>query len=209
MRIADSRLTDSGNYSCEAENPAGNATQRFIVYVGVAPKITDEVRRIVVANGTRTDIPCEAVGHPSPTIEWTYNRRTPVSEAHLRGNSVVFPKVKPQDAGIYTCTAKNWVSSTSKDVELIVLSRPQVIPEHLNLTVKENGTAVFTCNVTGATGPVSWFKEPNLPIVNSNSKFAKIFSGFSTFYPFPSWLKKRQRSSFSILDRKLAETPPL
>lgn len=171
MRLSDSRLTDSGSYSCEADNSAGNASQRFVVYVGVAPKITDDVRRIVVANGSRTDVPCEAVGHPSPSIEWLFNGQSPISEGHLRGNSVVFPKVRPQDAGTYTCKATNWVSSATKDVELIVLNRPQILPEQLNITVRENGTAVFRCNATGATSPVSWFKEPNFPIVNNNSKY--------------------------------------
>lgn len=172
LRIADSRLPDSGNYSCEAANSAGNAIQHFVVHVGVAPKIiaVGPNEHIVAANGTRMDITCEAVGHPSPTIEWTVNGNAPVPQNHVRGNALVFSKLRFQDSGTYTCTARNWVASASKTVQLVVKSLPQVHPEHMNVTVKENGTAVFTCNVSGATGEVSWFKEPNLPIVSNQSK---------------------------------------
>ncbi|VDO33171.1 unnamed protein product [Onchocerca flexuosa] len=64
LKIHHSKLHDEGLYSCVAVNPAGNATQKQQLYVGVPPRITEKPRRIVVRSGQTAELWCEAVVPP-------------------------------------------------------------------------------------------------------------------------------------------------
>ena len=52
---------------------------------------------------------------------------------------------------------------------------PQIIPERMNVTVKENATVVLECNATGVPEPkVEWFKEPSVKIVGGGTSKISI-----------------------------------
>ncbi|VDM20028.1 unnamed protein product [Wuchereria bancrofti] len=61
LKIHHSKLNDEGMYSCVAVNPAGNATQKLQLYIGVPPRITEKPRRIIVKSGQQAELWCEAV----------------------------------------------------------------------------------------------------------------------------------------------------
>ena len=147
LTIGDTRLMDEGKYQCSAMNDAGSANQTFNLIVGVVPKITEEPRRIIVRKGVTAQIPCEAVGHPEPTISWIQKKHNdaPIAESALlesfferkrhlsgehirrRGNELVILRADESLAGVYTCKAENWAGHVFKDVELVVLSTFLVI----------------------------------------------------------------------------------
>ena len=124
LDVGDTRLTDAGRYSCVAVNAAGNASVHFVLNVAVAPKITEEPRRVIVKAGERVELPCEAVGVPEPQISWTLHD-APLEDdpprVTRRSHALVISRAEPGDARVYTCRASNWAGRVFKDIELVVL----------------------------------------------------------------------------------------
>ncbi|VDO35905.1 unnamed protein product, partial [Brugia timori] len=56
LKIHHAKLNDEGMYSCVAVNPAGNATQKLQLYIGVPPRITEKPRRIIVKSGQQAEL---------------------------------------------------------------------------------------------------------------------------------------------------------
>ncbi|KAM3729101.1 Hemicentin-2 [Dirofilaria immitis] len=177
LKIHHSKLHDEGMYSCIAVNPAGNATQKQQLYVGVPPRITEKPRRIVVKSGQPAELWCEAVGIPKPHITWLKDDKA-LSQTALDDytdvlkSTALFPNVSSRDSGVYTCKAENWAGTSYKDVDLVVLIPPEIHPERLNVTANIEETVILTCNTTGVPQPVvSWVKIPNIDISNSDEKY--------------------------------------
>ncbi|KAK0404392.1 hypothetical protein QR680_017436 [Steinernema hermaphroditum] len=177
LEINDTKLHDEGLYTCIAENSAGNATQNIQLFVGVPPKISEKSRRVVVRKGQNAELWCEAVGIPPPQISWLKN-----SDAleHMAINdrtesiqtTAIFTNVSIEDAGIYTCTAKNWAGSVYKDYDLNVLTPPEIFPEKANLTARPGDTVILPCNASGIPEPVvSWVKIPDVDISGNAEKY--------------------------------------
>ncbi|KHN71012.1 Hemicentin-2 [Toxocara canis] len=177
LKIHSSKLHDEGLYSCVAMNPAGNATQKQQLYVGVPPRITEKPRRIIVKSGQPAELWCEAVGIPQPQITWLKDDvalpQTALDDhSETLKSTAIFANVSSADAGVYTCKADNWAGTSYKDVDLVVLIPPQIYPEMINLTANLEETLVLPCNATGIPEPVvSWVKMPNIDILGSEDKY--------------------------------------
>uniref|UniRef100_A0A914V4A2 Ig-like domain-containing protein n=1 Tax=Plectus sambesii TaxID=2011161 RepID=A0A914V4A2_9BILA len=141
------------------------------------PRITEKPRRVVVQNGEMAELWCEALGVPEPHITWLKDdvaiAETSVeSFTDKRVTTAAFKKVEPSQAGVYTCKAENWAGTSYKDVDLVVLIPPSILPERMNITAKLRETVIIPCNATGIPEPVvSWYKEPNIDIVGNGEKF--------------------------------------
>ncbi|KAL3989826.1 Immunoglobulin I-set domain family protein [Acanthocheilonema viteae] len=177
LKIHHSKLHDEGMYSCIAVNPAGNATQKQQLYVGVPPRITEKPRRIIVKSGQAAELWCEAVGIPKPHITWLKDDKA-LSQTALDDytdvlkSTAFFPNVSSKDGGVYTCKAENWAGISYKDVDLVVLIPPEIHPERLNITANIDDTVILTCNITGVPEPVvSWVKMPNVDIIGNEKKY--------------------------------------
>ncbi|CAG9531888.1 unnamed protein product [Cercopithifilaria johnstoni] len=177
LKMHHSKLHDEGMYSCVAVNPAGNATQKQQLYVGVPPRITEKPRRIIVKSGQLAELWCEAVGIPKPHITWLKDDKA-LSQTALddqtdaQKSTAFFPNVSSENGGVYTCKAENWAGISYKDVSLIVLIPPSIHPERLNVTAKIDETVILTCNTTGVPEPVvSWMKMPNVDIIGNEMKY--------------------------------------
>uniref|UniRef100_A0A0R3RPP0 Hemicentin-1 n=1 Tax=Elaeophora elaphi TaxID=1147741 RepID=A0A0R3RPP0_9BILA len=177
LKIHHSKLHDEGMYSCVAVNPAGNATQKQQLYVGVPPRITEKPRRIVVRSGHPAELWCEAVGIPKPHITWLKNDKALLQTAlddftDVLKSTAFFASVLSENSGVYTCKAENWAGTSYKDVDLVVLIPPEIHPERLNMTAKTGETVMLTCNTTGVPEPVvSWMKMPNINIIGNEEKY--------------------------------------
>ncbi|VIO88235.1 Uncharacterized protein BM_BM11652 [Brugia malayi] len=177
LKIHHAKLNDEGMYSCVAVNPAGNATQKLQLYIGVPPRITEKPRRIIVKSGQQAELWCEAVGIPKPHITWLKDDKA-LSQIALDDytdvlkSTAFFPNVSSRNGGVYTCKAENWAGTSYKDVDLIVLVPPEIHPERLNVTGNIDETIILTCNTTGVPEPVvSWMKMPNIDIVGNEKKY--------------------------------------
>ncbi|KAG9345511.1 hypothetical protein JZ751_008655 [Albula glossodonta] len=130
------------------------------------------------------ELKCEAVGSPEPVITWSkdgiellYNSRVGM----LPGGSLRILAPREADAGLYTCTARNRVGSTSLSSTLKISEPPQPAPDdplwfalvhaaepgvHSLLmsnndsrtTLQTGAAALIGCLVKGHPRPqVSWF----------------------------------------------------
>ncbi|XP_048583436.1 hemicentin-2 isoform X2 [Nematostella vectensis] len=148
MLIDGAVVSDTGSFTCEAENFAGKdkATSAVIVKIPAKPSIerTNKPRPISPEDGspititigdnitaltnTQVTFRCNATGTPMPSVIWTKDGQVLVSgPRHVinKDGSIVIQKASPVDRGRYTCTARNShgedrVSSTLNTMDPVV-----------------------------------------------------------------------------------------
>uniref|UniRef100_A0A8C4YVD5 Hemicentin-2 n=1 Tax=Gopherus evgoodei TaxID=1825980 RepID=A0A8C4YVD5_9SAUR len=99
--------TDSGIYSCVAENEAGEVSKHFHLSVVEPPHIEDlaQPTEVAAAIGAPLELLCTAAGVPAPSVTWEKDGRL------LARPGIVLPLPsglsQADDAGLYTCLAAN------------------------------------------------------------------------------------------------------
>ncbi|ELR46851.1 Hemicentin-2, partial [Bos mutus] len=71
LHLAQAQVSDSGLYECTASNPAGSATQYYILRVQVPPQVQPGPRVLKVLVGEAVDLNCVAEGSPEPRVTWS------------------------------------------------------------------------------------------------------------------------------------------
>lgn len=93
---------------------------------------TEPVEHIVIVRGSMVTLVCEAHGVPPPTLTWMKDSEL----LSLRQNMLLYGggesrfqllDVQLEDAGLYTCTAKNQAGTSTKTFNLTVLGRSENI----------------------------------------------------------------------------------
>lgn len=114
LTIAHTKESDSGLYTCIAQNQAGTAESsgelRVRGYGPRAPRITLKPYPITAAVGTSVELPCKAEGDPLPVITWSKDGSLLIEDRNHR----VFPigslriyNLSLSDSGVYQCIASN------------------------------------------------------------------------------------------------------
>ena len=71
-----------------------------------APRITSDFPQIlVVSSGRRVELPCAAVGPPTPDVYWTNEESEHVGSS--QPGTLIIEMVSQENAGIYRCHAVN------------------------------------------------------------------------------------------------------
>eukprot|EP00088_Acartia_fossae_P004370 TRINITY_DN1186_c0_g1_i1.p1 TRINITY_DN1186_c0_g1~~TRINITY_DN1186_c0_g1_i1.p1 ORF type:complete len:1240 (-),score=512.43 TRINITY_DN1186_c0_g1_i1:1313-4834(-) len=102
------------------EKPKGNE-QAF------APKIIEKVKSQRAPDGAQIEFACKVEGYPRPQITWFRQtaiiKPSPDFQIYYDDNNIatlVIKEVFPEDAGTFTCVAKNCVGFASSSAELVV-----------------------------------------------------------------------------------------
>merc|ERR1719342_1234235 len=92
-----------------------------------APKITEKVKSQRAPDGAAVEFVCKVEGHPRPQITWFRQtaiiKPSPDFQIYYDDNNMatlVIKEVFPEDAGTFTCVAKNCVGFASSSAELVV-----------------------------------------------------------------------------------------
>ena len=90
----------------------------------------DNTTIVVISESNTTEIICEAVGYPPPTIVWSktngsFSDRVSVSNAENGNGTSVSVKLTitnafREDTGVYTCSTNNSIGSDKRNVNITV-----------------------------------------------------------------------------------------
>ncbi|KAI2659354.1 Leucine-rich repeats and immunoglobulin-like domains protein 1 [Labeo rohita] len=130
-------------------------------------------RDITIRTGTKARLECAAEGHPTPQVAWQKDGGTDFPAARERRMRVMpdddvffIMDVKPEDMGVYSCTAKNTAGMISANVTLTVLETPHLAQEMEDRNVVVGETVALQCKALGSPPPrITWLKgeEPLRP----------------------------------------------
>ncbi|KAM4642152.1 hemicentin-1 [Discoglossus pictus] len=186
LQIPQTRLSDTGEYSCLAVNQAGESKKSIYLNVYAPPRIADNNRESVTEINIRVasivTIECETEATPLPVINWYKNARPVMESANILadGQRLNIKQAQVSDAGEYECVATNVAGQDAKKFFLNVyvpptLQGPQ--EEYHNGTVQN--TVTFSCDAYGIPTPtLTWMKDAKL-IGHSDSLGIHILSGGS------------------------------
>ena len=101
------------------------------------PSFAKTPRDLTVRVGATARLECAAEGHPAPQMAWQKDGGTDFPAArerrmHVMPDDDVFfiTDVKPEDAGVYSCTARNSAGTASANATLSVLGKDTTPPAH-------------------------------------------------------------------------------
>ncbi|XP_039096910.1 immunoglobulin superfamily member 10 [Hyaena hyaena] len=125
-------------------------------------------------------LPCDAVGHPLPTIHWTrVSSGFDIAKSNQNSRFQVLPNgtlsirsVGIQDRGQYLCTASNPLGTDRLHITLSVVSYPPRILDRRmkEITVHSGNSVELKCRADGRPSPtISWILA-NQTVVSGSSK---------------------------------------
>ncbi|XP_043929079.1 brother of CDO [Protopterus annectens] len=116
--------SDSGTYSCMADNGIGEMGAVFTYYsvqVFEPPEVSIQLQQSVVHWGQTVKFSCNVRGNPPPSVIWLCNA-VPLVESrqhHISNKVLRVSSVGPDDEGIYQCMAENEVGRAQAATLLI------------------------------------------------------------------------------------------
>ncbi|XP_018082336.1 neural cell adhesion molecule 1-A isoform X5 [Xenopus laevis] len=186
MTIHHVEKDDEAEYSCIANNQAGEAEATILLKVYAKPKITYVENKTAVELDEIT-LTCEASGDPIPSITWRTAVRNISSEAttldghivvkeHIRMSALTLKDIQYTDAGEYFCIASNPIGVDMQAMYFEVQYAPKIRGPVVVYTWEGNPVNI-TCEVFAhPRAAVTWFRDGQL-LPSSNYSNIKIYSG--------------------------------
>ncbi|KAJ6656843.1 hypothetical protein lerEdw1_003174 [Lerista edwardsae] len=107
VKIERVEQSDAGQYRCTATNDVGTVQSHVVLHVQSVPQIAAQPEVKEVTAGSVVVFPCSASGFPVPEVAWTKLEGDLPQKARVEGNVLTIPSARPEDTGIYVCTASN------------------------------------------------------------------------------------------------------
>ncbi|XP_056128945.1 leucine-rich repeats and immunoglobulin-like domains protein 1 [Lampris incognitus] len=157
-----------GRYQCIITNHFGSSySSKARLTVNVLPSFVKTPRDSTIRTGHRARLECAAEGHPAPQIAWQKDGGTDFPAArerrmHVMPDDDVFfiMDVKPEDMGVYSCTAKNTAGTISANATLTVLETPHLAQDLEDRSVVVGDTVALQCKALGSPPPrITWLRN--------------------------------------------------
>ncbi|XP_069003657.1 leucine-rich repeats and immunoglobulin-like domains protein 1 [Embiotoca jacksoni] len=157
-----------GRYQCIITNHFGSTySSKARVIVNVLPSFVKTPRDSTIRTGHTARLECAAEGHPAPQIAWQKDGGTDFPAArerrmHVMPDDDVFfiMDVKPEDMGVYSCTAKNTAGTVSANATLTVLETPYLAQDLEDRSVAVGDTVALQCKALGSPPPrITWLRN--------------------------------------------------
>uniref|UniRef100_A0A8D3EA34 Leucine rich repeats and immunoglobulin like domains 1 n=1 Tax=Scophthalmus maximus TaxID=52904 RepID=A0A8D3EA34_SCOMX len=157
-----------GRYQCIITNHFGSTySSKARLIVNVLPSFVKTPKDSTIRTGHTARLECAAEGHPSPQIAWQKDGGTDFPAArerrmHVMPDDDVFfiTDVKPEDMGVYSCTAKNTAGTMSANATLTVLETPHLAQDLEDRSVVVGDTVALQCKALGSPPPrITWLRN--------------------------------------------------
>ncbi|XP_012784766.2 hemicentin-2 [Ochotona princeps] len=169
---------DSGTYSCVAVSEAGETRRHFQLTVLDPPHIEDsgQPTELLLTPGTPLELLCEARGTPPPNITWHKDGRTinGVENSSRAPRMLHVQAVQLDDAGLYSCLAKNPAGEVEKNFRVRVQGPPNIVgPQGPHSVVGlAPGQLVLECSVETEPVPeIEWHRDGVLLQADAHTQF--------------------------------------
>ncbi|CAB3251608.1 unnamed protein product [Arctia plantaginis] len=163
LKIRRIDVSDTGSYTCEAENHLGSTNKSIDVLVFDKPVIEKPVEKIRAVKGTDVQLTCRTLrGTPKPSIQWHFQHKTKsLKELEEINEALLLKNVSVDDEGKYTCNASNIVGSQSYTIDVIVEYPPSIKEDGIKIIeTKDGDEVILPCKVGGSPTPtVRWLRN--------------------------------------------------
>ncbi|XP_023964816.1 neural cell adhesion molecule 1 isoform X16 [Chrysemys picta bellii] len=192
LTIKKVEKSDEAEYTCMAENKAGEQDAIIHLKVFAKPKITYVENKTAMELEDQITLTCEASGDPIPSITWRTSTRNISNEektldgrivvrSHARVSSLTLKDIQYTDAGEYVCTASNTIGQDSQAMYLEVQYAPK-LQGPVAVYTWEGNQVNITCEVFAyPSAVISWFRDGQL-LPSSNYSNIKIYNTPSASY---------------------------
>ncbi|KAI1289583.1 Leucine-rich repeats and immunoglobulin-like domains protein 3 [Halotydeus destructor] len=168
LHLVNVEESDAGNYQCSSSNAFGSVySQRSKITVHEMPTFLKSPENVTNRVGQTARLDCAASGQPAPQISWRKDGGDDFPAArerrmHFMPSDEVFfiVEVKADDAGMYTCYAKNDAGEILSNATLTVLESPYFEEPMFDRHAPVGGTIALKCLGTGSPKPlIKWTKD--------------------------------------------------
>ncbi|CAF96910.1 unnamed protein product, partial [Tetraodon nigroviridis] len=149
--LHNTKPSDSAVYQCEASNRHGTLLSNAnIMIMNFPPMIlTENDEDYSAVEGKRVMMHCKVFSSPSPTITWSKDDTSdsvdgPRFSVHDNGTLEIY-RAEKEDAGPYTCFAKNTEGSSAINAMLSVKDPTRIVEPPEDSRILKGTTAQFSC----------------------------------------------------------------
>uniref|UniRef100_M3ZDA5 Cell adhesion molecule-related/down-regulated by oncogenes n=1 Tax=Xiphophorus maculatus TaxID=8083 RepID=M3ZDA5_XIPMA len=194
---------DAGDYTCQATNEAGSASQSASLTYAV-PRLTVTQQVVLVSVGSDATLECQATGVPPPLVRWFKELEVgsaPFVEQDVHSGTLQIRGVQEVDAGHYNCVASSSAGTSTGTVSLEV-GGPlfSEAPADMSANVGENIT--LPCIARGFPQPTVSWRRKDVWLHDEGVYICEAKNQFGT-------IKAEARVSVTGLPPVLAQAPPV
>ncbi|GFY50994.1 obscurin [Trichonephila inaurata madagascariensis] len=170
--LKDTKIADSGKYSCTITNSEGSDTTTSKLTVSEAtssPEFTQKLKDRDVKEGSDAEFTVKFTGKPKPTAKWTFDSADlTIDNTHTElkieedGDSLtlIIHGATKEDAGKYSCTISNSLGSQTSSGKLSVSVAPQFVKTLEDIEAEEGASLRLNIKFEGQPEPkVVWKKD--------------------------------------------------
>ncbi|XP_037802685.1 Down syndrome cell adhesion molecule-like protein Dscam2 [Penaeus monodon] len=140
VNVSHTRVEDGGRYECVATNRAGSTAHAANLNIYGFP-VSRPLASVTAVSEEKLHLRCPVAGYPLHSFAWTKDGVSVDSDpgriVQADGTLVVEHVRRPEDAGVYTCTASTKPGrSATGSVQVSVRGRPRKLRDVLELKVR-------------------------------------------------------------------------
>ena len=152
-------LASAASYAVIAANSVGSVVSNVAsLTVNAAPVITTQPVSLIVGTGSTVSFTVAATGYPSPAYQWSQGASALSGATNA---TLILTGVTSANAGSYTVTVSNSVSSATSNAATLTVNAAATISTQPQSQTVTAGTSVTFTVAAGGTAPITYQWQKN------------------------------------------------